>query len=88
MLLKPFSLKKVEKSIATLSPKASKRPAYMRLKPNKDKTSRAQRSLCSIDAYGHSSSLGNKRILSHRKLISVSSLENKQNLTDRKTNNN
>lgn len=87
MILRPFSLKKIEKSISTLSPKGAIKPTYIRFKANREKTSRGQKSLCSIDTYRQSSSLGSKRMLSHRKLISAYSIDQKQNLTERKCTN-
>jgi hypothetical protein len=48
MILRPLSLKKIDKSIAKLSPKGLKKPAYVRLKPNREKSSKGGHSLCSI----------------------------------------
>jgi hypothetical protein len=48
MILRPFSLKKIEKSIVTLSPKGLKKPSYIRFKDKREKSSKGGRSLCSI----------------------------------------
>ncbi len=48
MLLRPYSLKQINKSMSTLSPKDLKKPAYLRFKKNREKSSKGGRSLCSI----------------------------------------
>lgn len=48
MLFRPYSLQQNNKSTNTLSPKAPKKPTYLRFKPDKDSNHKAARSLCSI----------------------------------------